>query len=92
MKPDPTPDAEFEIQGGVNFLLLGGILLAVLASGSFRLGTITLSGIDLEIQNLLRDPGVRLISLPRDKLQQNRPPSGWHRQSSHHRYRAETTS
>jgi Na+/H+ antiporter NhaD/arsenite permease-like protein len=63
MKPDPTPDSDLQVLGGVNFILLGGIVLAVLASGSFKLGAVHVFGIELAIQNLLRDAALIVITL-----------------------------
>lgn len=52
---DPTPDAPIRISGGINFILIGVIIAAILASASFDLGTISLAGIPLSLANLLRD-------------------------------------
>lgn len=65
VKPDPTPDSRITIEGGANFFLLGGILLAVLLSGSVKMGSVQLFSVNLELQNLLRDAcliGIAVLS------------------------------
>ncbi len=53
---DPTPDGGVRIEGGVNVVLLGGVVLAVLMSGALDLGVaFTLLGTPVKWQNLLRD-------------------------------------
>lgn len=55
-KPDPTPDSRLRIDGWLNVLLLGGILLAVLLSGVWKPGiTATINHVEVEFQNVLRD-------------------------------------
>ncbi len=63
IKPDPTPDATVEIIGKVNFILLGAIVLAVLMSGSLKLGSLHVFGIELELQNVLRDVALIVITI-----------------------------
>jgi Na+/H+ antiporter NhaD/arsenite permease-like protein len=55
-KPDPTPDARLRIYGWLNVALLGGIMLAVLASGVWKPGfSATLHHVTVELQNVVRD-------------------------------------
>jgi Na+/H+ antiporter NhaD/arsenite permease-like protein len=65
--PDPTPDTPFAIEGGVNILLLGGIVGAVLLSGVWQPGiSLTIYYIEIELQNVIRDIlliAVALLSL-----------------------------
>jgi Na+/H+ antiporter NhaD/arsenite permease-like protein len=51
-----SPGAErLRIDGGINLLFLTGVLLAVIASGVWHPGEVTILGIHQGIQNLLRD-------------------------------------
>lgn len=54
---DPTPDnARLGVQGGFNFLLLAGVVGAVLMSGMWKPGLeLNILGVKVGIQNLLRD-------------------------------------
>jgi len=53
---DPTPDLPISVQGKLNFVLLAGILIAVLASGMWKPDLeINIFGTALELQNVLRD-------------------------------------
>lgn len=53
---DPTPDSNLGIEGWVNVALLGGIVLAVLMSGSWKPGiSFTIYHVPVELQNLARD-------------------------------------
>ena len=64
---DPTPDAPLRLLGKRNFLLLAGVVLAVLMSGIWKPGIgVELLGTYVEVQNLLRDAllvGLALLSL-----------------------------
>ena len=51
------------IRGLFNFVLLAGVVGSVLMSGVLHLGTVTVWGITLELQNLLRDFLLILIGL-----------------------------
>jgi len=54
--PDPTPDSRVSIEGKVNFALLGGIVGAVLLSGLWKPGiSWQIGGLDIELQNVVRD-------------------------------------
>ncbi|MCU0789577.1 MAG: sodium:proton antiporter [Nitratireductor sp.] len=62
-KPDPTPDSRLRIEGWINVLLLGAILLAVLASGVWKPGvSFSINHIELELQNVLRDLALLAIA------------------------------
>ncbi|MEJ1156978.1 sodium:proton antiporter [Prosthecomicrobium sp. N25] len=65
---DPTPDTKgMGIQGQVNFVLLAGVVGAVLLSGSWKPGvSFDVFGTHVELQNLARDVilvGLALVSL-----------------------------
>ncbi len=56
VKADPTPDSPIGIEGGVNLILLGAVILAVLMSGTWKPGvTLSFFGVGVELQNLARD-------------------------------------
>jgi Na+/H+ antiporter NhaD/arsenite permease-like protein len=55
VRPDPTPDRPVRVSGGVNFSLLGLIVIAILMSATVDLGTISALGVPLPIESLLRD-------------------------------------
>ncbi len=57
------PVIPIRVRGLHNFLLLAGIVGAVLMSGMLHLGVISIWGIHLEIQNLLRDLLLVLIGV-----------------------------
>lgn len=62
-KPDPTPDSRLRLEGWVNVALVGAIALAVLISGVWKPGLkLTLAGIDIELQNVVRDVTLLLIA------------------------------
>ena len=53
---DPTPDTPVRIFGVFNFLLLGGVIGAILLSASWKPGVaFTLLNVPVELQNLVRD-------------------------------------
>jgi Na+/H+ antiporter NhaD/arsenite permease-like protein len=53
---DPTPDSRVQIFGVVNFLLLAGVIGAILLSASWKPGVaFTLFNVPVELQNLVRD-------------------------------------
>lgn len=53
---DPTPDAPLAIEGKINILLLGGVVLAVLMSGVWKPGiSWDALGTEIELQGIARD-------------------------------------
>lgn len=56
-RPDPTPDSPVRIEGKLNFLFLGPmILVTVFLSGAWKPGIhFEIVGVTIELQNLLRD-------------------------------------
>lgn len=64
---DPTPDSKVRVRGLPNFVLLAGVIAAILMSASWKPGVaFTVSGVPVETQNLLRDVvifGLALLSL-----------------------------
>ena len=66
VRPDPTPDRPVRLVGGINFLLIGVIIAAILMSATVDLGTVTVLGVPVAIENALRDlvmVAVTLVSL-----------------------------
>lgn len=61
IKPDPTPDRPVKIVGGINFMLILAIILAILMSASLRLGDIEIFHVKISIANLTRDCALILI-------------------------------
>ncbi len=57
----PHLKEKFEILGSINFLFLLGVLLAVLFSGIFKLGSLEFWGLHFEIQDILRDAFLILL-------------------------------
>jgi Na+/H+ antiporter NhaD/arsenite permease-like protein len=53
---DPTPDSPLKLHGSVNFVLIGVVVAAILMSAGWKPGvTIPLLGIEIELQNIVRD-------------------------------------
>ncbi len=53
---DPTVDRPLHMEGGANFLLLGGIVASVLLSGLWKPGILfQIMGTAVELQNIVRD-------------------------------------
>ncbi len=53
---DPTPDRDIKLYGKVNFILLGGVIAAILMSASWKPGiAFDILGSKVEIQNVVRD-------------------------------------
>ena len=63
---DPTPDKPIRLLGGINLLLGAVIICAILLSAKLKLGTFSVLGTEVAIQDLLRDAtmiAVTLVSL-----------------------------
>lgn len=61
---DPTPDSRVQLRGLVNLPLLAGVIAAILMSGTWNPGvTFTVAGVELELQNLLRDAIIVALAL-----------------------------
>jgi Na+/H+ antiporter NhaD/arsenite permease-like protein len=61
--PDPTPPSALRVEGGINFLLLGVVLAAVLASGLWKPGIeIGVLGQRLPLPGLVRDAVFVLVA------------------------------
>jgi len=61
---DPTPDSKVRIRGLVNFALLGGVIVAILMSAVWEPGvSLDIYGIEVELQNLVRDAIIVLLAL-----------------------------
>lgn len=53
---DPTPDTTIGLEGGINIMLLPGVVGAVLLSGTWNPGwSFDIAGVELKPQNLARD-------------------------------------
>ena len=53
---DPTPDRAIKLYGKVNFVLLGGVIAAILMSASWKPGIVfDIHGVKVELQNIVRD-------------------------------------
>ena len=50
-----APREPLQIEGWHNFLFLGGVLAAVIASGFLQLGEVSVLGVHQQVQNVLRD-------------------------------------
>lgn len=51
----PVSSERLAIEGGFNLILILGVIVAVLFSGFARIGGFTVYGIDLRVENLIRD-------------------------------------
>ncbi|MCK1639116.1 sodium:proton antiporter [Bradyrhizobium sp. 157] len=60
---DPTPDQPIRVNGGLNLLLGGVIISAILLSAKLQLGTVSIWGVEVAIQNLLRDASMIVVTL-----------------------------
>ncbi len=60
---DPTPDSKIRIYGLVNFLLLAGVIAAILMSAIWNPGVMLhVAGVELELQNVVRDLAVLALA------------------------------
>lgn len=69
---DPTPDRDIKLYGKVNFVLLGGVIAAILMSASWKPGiAFDVAGAKVELQDLVRDAillvlaGLSLVLTPK---------------------------
>lgn len=61
---DPTPDSRVRIMGLVNIPLLAGVIAAILMSAYWKPGiSFLVGGVELELQNLLRDGLILALAL-----------------------------
>src|SRR5690606_29438405 len=61
---DPTPDSRVAVRGLANLPLLAGVIGAILMSGLWKPGiAFTVHGVELELQNLLRDAIILVLAL-----------------------------
>ncbi len=68
-RADPTPDTTIGMEGGVNILLLGGVVGAVLLSGLWKPGiVIDVYHVPVELQNMARDVLLIIVALLSLKL------------------------
>jgi Na+/H+ antiporter NhaD/arsenite permease-like protein len=63
LRPDPTPDRDLSVAGGINFLLIPAIIAAILFSSSFDLGGFSLFGTPISFANLARDLAFIVIAM-----------------------------
>ncbi|MBS4047821.1 MAG: sodium:proton antiporter [Alphaproteobacteria bacterium] len=75
---DPTPDTTIGLEGGINIMLLAGVVGAVLLSGTWNPGwSFDIFGVELKPQNLARDvillglAGLSLLLTAKDTRQGN---------------------
>ena len=64
--PIINPDREkvpIKLEGGINFLFLGGIVGLVLMSGTLKAGHMTIYEVQLNYQNVMRDIGIILMGV-----------------------------
>lgn len=60
---DPTPDSALSVAGKINFLFLGGVVAAVLLSGTWHPGiTVHFRGVNIEFQNVARDTLLLIVA------------------------------
>jgi Na+/H+ antiporter NhaD/arsenite permease-like protein len=60
--PRTAPREPFRVEGCHNFLFLAGVLAAVIASGVWHAGAVSVLGVHQEVQNLLRDVFLLLMA------------------------------
>nr|WP_315918506.1 sodium:proton antiporter [Mesorhizobium sp. SP-1A] len=61
---DPTPDSKVRIRGLPNVPLLAGVIAAILMSAVWKPGvSLTVHGVELELQNLMRDAIILVLAL-----------------------------
>ncbi|MFU0504293.1 sodium:proton antiporter [Pseudaminobacter sp. NGMCC 1.201702] len=61
---DPTPDSKVRIRGLANMPLLAGVIAAILLSAAWKPGiALSVQGVEVELQNLVRDAIIVLLAL-----------------------------
>ncbi|HVN32892.1 MAG TPA: sodium:proton antiporter [Thermoanaerobaculaceae bacterium] len=60
--PRVTPREPFRVEGWHNFFFLAGVLAAVMVSGVWHAGSVSVLGVHQEVQNLLRDAFLLLMA------------------------------
>jgi Na+/H+ antiporter NhaD/arsenite permease-like protein len=60
---DPTPDAPVNVTGLINLVLLAGLLVAVLMSGTIDLGAVALGSFEIPVAGLLREAILIILAL-----------------------------
>jgi Na+/H+ antiporter NhaD/arsenite permease-like protein len=60
---DPTPDQPVRVSGGINFVLVGVIIGAILLSAKLNLGNVSIFGTEVPIANMLRDGTMVVVTL-----------------------------
>ncbi len=60
--PSDVPHEPLRVEGWHNFILLGGVLAAVVVSGVWHPGAVSVLGVTLQVQNLLRDAVLILLA------------------------------
>ncbi|MFN8831143.1 MAG: sodium:proton antiporter [Labrys sp. (in: a-proteobacteria)] len=64
VRRDPTPDTRgISVHGTVNFLLIGGVIAAILFSAAVKLGTFEIYGVVLRVEFVLRDAVLVILAL-----------------------------
>jgi Na+/H+ antiporter NhaD/arsenite permease-like protein len=60
--PRPGPNEPLRVEGWHNFIFLAGVLAAVIVSGVWHAGALSVLGVHQEVQNLLRDACLLLMA------------------------------
>ncbi|MEN3929939.1 sodium:proton antiporter [Microvirga sp. W0021] len=55
MPHDSTPERPLRITGGINFILIGVIILTIISGAAVDFGTVTIADNQIDITNLMRD-------------------------------------
>jgi len=63
LKKDPTPDKPIRVKGGINFILIGVIIAAILLSARLKLGSFTILGTEIAVANILRDVTMIVVTI-----------------------------
>ncbi len=61
--PPPEEKIPIRVEGLYNFLLLAGVIAVILVSGYWRPGHLSVFGIEVQYQNLLRDGSIVVLGL-----------------------------